>query len=297
MFRATVLLGLTLLLTACGGLEAATGVRDPFATPQPFRGTGDARLVGDVMGERPVYIGDITGLAPDAALELRMQIATNASALDVMASAETIPVGSLTLTGSARGPAADFRLSDGETGLATFTAEGDPSLLAVLAARQLAEALGRLGAPPPTAPASPDITPPSGPAPSPQKAARPAQTAPLIHIGKITAPDPKQAEPLRRAVAKSLAEMGAKIAENPADGAYLVTATLGIGPDVSGRTGISIIWRVFAPDGTDLGQAAQDNTLPTKAVTDTWAEQATLAGNAAAASVAKIVAGHFNRGA
>ncbi len=292
MFRALLLTAFTCLLTACGGLEAATGMTDPFGTPQPFRGSGDARLVGEVMGERPVYIGAISGLTPEAERALRQQIATNAAALDVMASAETVPSGSLTLTGAASGPATAFTLADGPAPLATFSAEGEPALLAVTAARRLAEALGRLGSPPPASPGSPDLATAPGAAP----AARPARTAPLIHIGKIAAPSPAQAEPLKRAISKRLADMGAKIANDPVDGAYTVTATLGVGPDVQGRTAISIIWRVFAPDGVDLGQAAQDNTLPTAAVTQNWAEQATLAGNAAAASVAKLVAGHFNRG-
>jgi hypothetical protein len=290
MFRALLLAVLLVPLAACGGLEAATGIPDPFGTPQPFRGTGDAHLVGNVMGgERPVYIGAISGLTPEAELSLRKQIATNAAALDVMASAEIVPAGSLTLTGTSRGTAADFQLADGTSPLATFTAEGDPAILAALAARQLAESLGRLGAPPP---ALPGVSAAPGTSPT---AAKPVKAAPLIHIGKITTPDAKQADPLRRAISKRLAEMGARIADAPADSAYLVTATLGIGPDMSGKTGISIIWRVFAPDGTDLGQAAQDNTLSTTAVRETWAEQATLAGNAAAASVAKIIAGHFNR--
>jgi len=288
MIRALALALLTPLLAACGGLEAATGVPDPFGTPQPFRGTGDWELVGDVMGERPVYVGAITGLMPEAELDLRKQIATNAAALDVMASAETVPHGSLTLTGASRGPAADFLLADGDRKLASFTAEGDPSLLAATAARRLAEALGRLGAP---APVTADPSAPAAP-----KTQRPAQKAPLIHVGKITAPDAKQADPLRRAIARRLGEMGAKIAETPSGGAYLVTATVGLSASVDGRTSVSIIWRVLAPDGTDLGQAAQDNTLPTDAVVNNWAEQATLAGNAAALSVAKLVAGHFNRG-
>ncbi len=287
--RRAVLLALLLpLLAACGGLEAATGIPDPFGTPQPFRGSGDQRLVGDAMGERPVYVGAITGLTPEAELELRKQIATNAAALDVMASADTVPVGSLTLTGAATGAATAFTLANGDQAVASFTVEGDASMLAALAARRLAETLGRLGAPPPT-PAAP-LAP--GEAPT---AARPARNAPLVFVGKIATPKPDQAAPLRRALTKSLADMGARIAETE-DGAYRVTATLGIGPDVQGRTAISIVWRVFAPDGTDLGQAAQDNTLPTAAVTGTWAEQATLAGNAAARSVAKLIAGHFNRG-
>lgn len=289
MFRAALLAALSVLLAACGGLEAATGLPDPFGTPQPFRGTGDQHLVGEVMGERSVYVGQIAGLAPEAELALRKQIATNAAALDVMASAETVPTGSLTLTGVSRGAAVDFSLADGARPLATFTTEGEPNLLAVLAARQLAEAMGRLSAsalpaPAPTVPGAP-------PTPAVQ-----VKAVPLIYIGQIAAPKPDQAEPLKRAIAKSLSEMGANVVTTPTEGAYAVTATLGIGPDVQGRTGISIIWRVHAPDGTDLGQAAQDNTLPTKAVRETWAEQATLAGNAAARSVAQLIAGHFNRG-
>lgn len=292
MFRALLLTAFTCLLTACGGLEAATGMTDPFGTPQPFRGSGDARLVSEVMGERPVYVGAITGLTPEAELALRQQIATNAAALDVMASAETVPAGSLTLTGTASGQTATFTLADGPAPLANFTAEGEPSLLAVSAARHLAQALGRLGSPPPAAPATADLTV----APGAPAAARPAKTVPLIHVGNITAPTPAQAEPLKRAVSRRLSEMGARITEDAVDGAYDVTATLTIGPDLQGRTAISIIWRVSAPDGSDLGQAAQNNTLPTASVTQNWAEQATLAGNAAAASVARLVAGHFNRG-
>lgn len=284
MLRAACLALVTCLLAACGGLEAATGMRDPFGTPQPFRGAGDARLVGEVMGERSVYVGPISGLSPEAEIDLRQRIATNAAALDVLASADAILTGSLTLTGTARGEAADFSLFDGETALATFTAQGDTSLLAVDAARQLALALGRLGAPPP------------GASPASAAAANPARRAPVIHIGQIAAPKAGQAAPLKRAISRRLAEMGAKIAENPTEGAYVVTATLGVSPDVQGRTGISIVWRVHAPDGSDLGQAAQDNTLPTTAVTQNWAEQATLAGNAAAGSVAQIIARHFNRG-
>lgn len=295
MLRAALFALLLLPLAACGGLEAATGIPDPFGTPQPFRGTGDAHLTGDVVGaERAVYIGAISGLAPEAERVLRKQIATNAAALDVLASAETVPVGSYTLTGASRGAAADFLLSDGPTKVASFTAEGDPSLLAALAARHLAEALGRLGAAPP---AGPETAQPSSPGAPLASAAKPAKRAPLIYIGKIAAPEAKQGDPLRRAITRRLADMGAKIAENPDKSAYTVTATVGIGPDTAGKTAISIVWRVSAPDGADLGQAAQDNTLPTDAVRKNWAEQATLAGNAAAGSVAKLIAAHFNRGA
>ena len=294
MLRALFLAAVTCLLTACGGLEAATGVTDPFGTPQPFRGSGDGQLVGAVMGgERPVYIGAIAGLTPEAELSLRKQIATNAAALDVMASAEIVPAGSLTLTGNATPTAAAFTLADGTTALATFTAEGEPSILAVTAARHLAETLGRLGSPPPAAAEAPALR---GTGTETATAPRPAKSVPVIQIGKIAAPTPAQAEPLKRAISKRLSDMGARIASDAAEGAYTVTGTLGIGPDLQGRSAISIIWRVFAPDGTDLGQAAQNNTLSTDAVTQNWAEQATLAGNAAAASVAKLVAGHFNRG-
>ena len=284
MLRAALITLLLPLLAACGGLEAATGIPDPFGTPQPFRGSGNQTLVGDAMGERPVYIGPISGLTPEAEQALRKQIATNAAALDVMASAETVPFGSLTLTGAAT---AAFTLADGDQPVARFTVEGDGSMLAALAARQLAATLGRLGAPPPgsAAPLAPDAAP---------VAAQPARNVPLVFVGKIATPKADQAAPLRRALTKSLSDMGAKMVEAE-DGAYRVTATLGIGPDVQGRTAISIVWRVIAPDGADLGQAAQDNTLPTAAVTGAWAEQATLAGNAAAQSVARLIAGHFNR--
>ena len=63
MIRSFVFALAALLLVACGGMEAATGIPDPFATPQPFRGTGDPKIVGGVLGERSVYIGAIAGLA------------------------------------------------------------------------------------------------------------------------------------------------------------------------------------------------------------------------------------------
>ena len=60
--------------------------------------------------------------------------------------------------------------------------------------------------------AAPDLTAPPGP-PAPARGAKPTPSVPLIHIGKIAAPSAAQAEPLKRAISRRLADMGAKIAE------------------------------------------------------------------------------------
>jgi hypothetical protein len=280
-----------LALAACGGLEQATGIPDPFGTPQPFRGAGDQQIVTGVLGERAVYIGAIAGLAPADESALRKAIATNAAALDVLASADSVPLESLTLTGTAKPGAADFTLSDGAAPIATFSAAGDLSLIAVGAARALSETLGRLGSTPPGDPASPaPATAASGAAPPP-----PPKRTPAAYIKAITAPTAAQATPLRRAVSQSLANMGVRMSDAATAETYAITGALTLGPDEGGRTAISLIWTVYAPDGANLGEARQENALPTDSVRKTWAEQAALAGGAAARSVAEIIASHFNK--
>jgi hypothetical protein len=270
--RAVAAALLALLLTACGGLEEATGIRDPFGTPLPFRGTGDQNLVVGLLGERPVFIGPIEGLTAKADAALRAEIAKQAEAFDVMASATTMPAQGLSLAGVSQAGSAAFTLFDGTTPIATFAATGDPALLAASAARQLAQAMGRLGDAP---------------------AAVAATSAPVIFIREVSGPSAAITNPLKRAIHDKLAEFGARMSEAPADGAYVISGaiTLTEGPDA--RVGVAIVWKVYAPDGTDLGNADQNNTLPAEAVKATWPEIATMAGRAAAGSVAQIIARHF----
>lgn len=279
MIRAALLALAALVLASCGGLEEATGMRDPFGTPQPFRGSGDPGIIGGVMGERPVYVGAIAGLTPEDEAALRKAIATNAAALDVLASAEMETAGSLTLTGTASPGRADFTLSDGEAPLGRFGAEGDLSLIAVGAARALADALGRLGAPPP------------------QQAAEGAASrpTPAAYVREIKTPEKGQAEPLRRAVIEGLARLGVRMKDAAAEDTYAITGALTLGPDQGGRMEVIIVWTVFAPDGRNLGMATQENALATAAVRKTWAEQAALAGGAAANSIAQIMASDFGK--
>ncbi|MCC6921224.1 MAG: hypothetical protein IT548_18675 [Alphaproteobacteria bacterium] len=265
---------LALCLAACGGLEEATGIPDPFGTPQPFRGTGDQRLVAGVLGERPIYIGPIANLDEKADAALRAAISKEAEAFDVMASSTAMTFQALTLAGTAHGSSVAFTLFDGSRTLATFSATGDPASLAADAARQLAQAIGRLGDLPPT--------------PTPEN-------APLIFVREVTGPSAAVTEPLKRAVHDKLAEMGARMAEGPAEGAYVVSGAITLADGGNGTTSIALVWRVLAPDGRDLGKADQANALPTDAVQKTWPEIATMAGRAAAGSVAQIIATDFNK--
>lgn len=263
---------LALVLAACGGLEEATGIPDPFGTPQPFQGTGDQSLVVGLLGERPVFIGPIQGLAPEADAALRAEIAKQAETFDVMASATTMPAQGLSLAGAAQGTSVAFTLSDGTSPVATFTATGDPALLAASAARQLAQAMGRLGDAP---------------------AAVAASSAPLIFVREVSGPSAAITDPLKRAIHDKLAEFGARMSEAAADGAYVISGAITLTEGPNGQTGVAIIWKVYAPDGSDLGNADQNNTVPTEAVKKTWPEIATMAGRAAASSVAQIIARHF----
>lgn len=274
MKRLVPIVLLSLLAAACGGLEHATGIPDPFGTPQPFQGQGDPALVGEVLGERSVFIGPIAGLDAEADISLRRAIAANAAALDVLASAETAPRGALTLSGVAAGSTVRFSLADGAAELSAFEASGEPAILAVGAARALAQSLGRLG---PAQPARSTIA---------------AEKTPAAYIREIAARDAAKAAPLKRGVSAKLAEMGVRMQDGPAPEAYAVTAALGLS-DQNGLTAISIVWKVYAPGGEELGQAAQDNTIPTAEIRANWPEIATMASGAAAESVARIIASHF----
>lgn len=280
MIRAVLLVWLSFLLAACGGLEAATGMPDPFGTPQPFQGTGDKELVNGVLGERAIFVGPIAGLDAAADASLREAIAMNAAIFDVLASSTTIPKDALTLTGAAKPGAVDFTLSDGPTPLAQFTASGEAAMLAAEAARALAQTLGRLGSAPPTVQAAAPAAP---------------VAAPAAFVRAIAGPSKDKGEPLRRAIAQSLSDMGVRMQQDQTEDAYAIAGDLTLGADADGKTVVSISWTVFAPDGRNLGKADQQNTLPTPAIRDTWPEQAALAGGAAATSVVQIIANDFNR--
>lgn len=294
MIRTALLALVACLLTACGAMETATGIPDPFGTPQPFQGTGNKENISTVLAERSVYIGDITGLDPAAATAMRKAIATEADALDVLASADAVPNGSLTLMGKARKGGIDFTLFDGTTPVTTFASNGEGQLLAINAAQSLAVAMGRLGSPPPTLPAigAPGISTEAAP---PKPSTPQAKKAPYIFIAGVTGPSAKTTEPLKRAVISTLAGMGAHMADSQTPDTYVVSGTLGFGPDTGGRTAVSIVWKVTSPAGINLGQAAQDNVLPTTEVQQKWPENASLAGTAAANSIAQIIAADFNK--
>lgn len=266
---------LAMLLSACGAMQQGVGVPDPFAIPRPFAGDGDQQIISEVLGERSVYLPPVAGLTPEADAALRKAIVTAAEQFDVLVSAEARTAGSLTLAGKARGTAVDFALYDGEKPLSQFTAEGEPAVLAIGAARSLASAMGRFSA-----------------TSAPRSA---AMATPAAYIREITAPNPKQAEPLKRAISAELAAMGVRMMDGATTETYVVTGAMTLGPDQDGKTGIVIIWKVYSPDGRDLGQAEQNNALPTEAVRKAWAEQASLAGGAAASSVAQIIATDFNK--
>lgn len=283
MIRAVVFALLASILAACGAMETATGIPDPFGTPQPFQGSGDQRIIGGVLAERSVYIGAIQGMDEAAATSLRRAIANAAGALDVLASANTPPAESLTLNGKARNGAVDFTLFDGTSPLTTFTASGEPALIAVNAAQSLASALGRLGSAPP------------GAATAGAASGATIRRVPTIFVAGIAGPSADKTEPLRRAIVAGLAGMGAKMVDAKSEESYVVTGVLGFGSDMQGKTAVSIVWTVISPGGVNLGQAAQDNVLPTEAVKAKWAESASLAGGAAANSVAQIIASDFNK--
>ena len=99
--------------------------------------------------------------------------------------------------------------------------------------------------------------------------------------------------PLRRAVMDALSDLGVRMATIATDETYAIMGALSLGADQNGQTPISITWTVFSPDGRNLGEARQENALPTDLVRKSWAEQAALAGGAAARSIAQIIASDF----
>jgi hypothetical protein len=92
-----------------------------------------------------------------------------------------------------------------------------------------------------------------------------------------------------------LARLGVRMKDAAAEDTYAITGALTLGPDQGGRMEVIIVWTVFAPDGRNLGMATQENALATAAVRKTWAEQAALAGGAAANSIAQIMASDFGK--
>lgn len=271
MRRWTCLLAALVLLSACGAMEDATGIRDPFGVPQPFRGEGDPVIVAEVLSERAVNIGKIEGLAPDGEATLRRAIAKAAEAADVLAAADVTLAGALLLSGKQTGPDAfQFVLSDGGAPVKDYDVSGPPEAVAAQLAGALAATLGRSG----SAPQATD------------EIAAPVK----VTLRKVEASPARLAGALQRAALAALTRQG--FDTDGGDDTYAISVSLTLGPNQGGLHGIKIVWKALAPDGAVLSEAVQENTLDAESVNRYWPDQAAMAAAAAIEPLAALILRH-----
>jgi hypothetical protein len=126
-----------------------------------------------------------------------------------------------------------------------------------------------------------------GAEPEQGNAAAPAE-APLVLITVAGAPgDGEQA--LSSALAKRLARVGIKTATSFGANVYSVEGVVTVAASKAGRKSVSIVWKVFGPDGSTLGGVAQTEGYPWGSLSHKWGRAADAAAGAAAGEIAKLI--------
>jgi len=112
--------------------------------------------------------------------------------------------------------------------------------------------------------------------------------APLVLITVAGAPgDGEQA--LSSALAKRLARVGIKTATAVGANVYSVEGVVTVAASKGGRDSVSIVWKVFAPDGSTLGGVSQTEGYPWGSLSRKWGSAADAAARAAAREIAKLI--------
>lgn len=94
---------------------------------------------------------------------------------------------------------------------------------------------------------------------------------------------------LTRAMRFYLQQAKVKIVDKPTPEALIVQGTVELSAPRGGAQPIVITWRVFQPDGTEVGKVAQNNAVPTGSLDKAWGDIAFLVAEAAAPGVTQII--------
>lgn len=94
---------------------------------------------------------------------------------------------------------------------------------------------------------------------------------------------------LTRAIALALKARGTQLTRFKEQAKYVLFGTMQVSPSVQDRQGVRITWRLQTPDGTEVGKALQENTVPSGTFDTQWAPTARLIAAAAVDGIHEVI--------
>ena len=121
----------------------------------------------------------------------------------------------------------------------------------------------------------------------------PAQAAPAPNRGIFVMPvegAPGDGDfSLTRAIAEALKKRGTRLTRYREQAKYVLLGEMKVSPSVQGRQGVRVTWRLTRPDGTEIGKAEQDNTVPSGTFDTQWMPTARLIAAAAVDGIHEVI--------
>ena len=94
---------------------------------------------------------------------------------------------------------------------------------------------------------------------------------------------------LTRAIAEALKKRGTRLTRYREQAKYVLLGEMKVSPSVQGRQGVRVTWRLTRPDGTEIGKAEQDNTVPSGTFDTQWMPTARLIAAAAVDGIHEVI--------
>jgi len=110
-----------------------------------------------------------------------------------------------------------------------------------------------------------------------------------VHIGKVVGAPAGGDGALSRALDYALRGAGIAVLDAPGENSLTVLGEVVVAPKSPEFHSVSIVWTVFTPDGTQLGQIRQENDVPVALLERAWPEIAISVAQGAVEGIADVV--------
>ncbi len=113
-----------------------------------------------------------------------------------------------------------------------------------------------------------------------------------VLIGDVTGAPGDGNAALKRSMAVALGGGGLKIARNPDEAVFTVTANVDVGVPEKGAQAVKILWLVKDVDGQEVGRAEQANAVPAGSLDGRWGRTAAFVAAAAMDGIITVINRH-----
>ena len=110
-----------------------------------------------------------------------------------------------------------------------------------------------------------------------------------VLIGDVTGAPGDGNAALKRSMAVALGGGGLKIARNPEEAVFTVTANVDVGEAEKGAQAVKILWLVKDVDGKEVGRAEQANAVPAGSLDGRWGRTAAFVAAAAMDGIITVI--------